>query len=50
MKSGLLPFHGALVKILLQGNKEATILMMGDTGAGKSETLSIQSIRRKIYP
>jgi hypothetical protein len=39
MKSGLLPFHGALVKILLQGNKEATILMMGDTGAGKSETL-----------
>jgi hypothetical protein len=39
MKSGNMPFHGALVKILLQGNKEATILMMGDTGAGKSETL-----------
>ncbi len=39
MKSGNLPFHGAMVKILLQGNKEATILMMGDTGAGKSETL-----------
>jgi hypothetical protein len=34
-----MPFHGAMVKILLQGNKEATILMMGDTGAGKSETL-----------
>jgi hypothetical protein len=28
-----------MVKILLQGDKEATILMMGDTGAGKSETL-----------
>jgi energy-coupling factor transporter ATP-binding protein EcfA2 len=28
-----------MVKIMLQGNKEATILMMGDTGAGKSETL-----------
>jgi hypothetical protein len=28
-----------MVKILLQGNKEATILLMGDTGAGKSETL-----------
>ncbi|MGE5418730.1 MAG: phosphoenolpyruvate carboxykinase [Chloroflexota bacterium] len=39
MQSGKLPFHGAMVKILLQGNKEATILMMGDTGAGKSETL-----------
>jgi hypothetical protein len=39
MKSRNMPFHGAMVKILLQGNKEATILMMGDTGAGKSETL-----------
>jgi hypothetical protein len=39
MKNGNMPFHGAMVKILLQGNKEATILMMGDTGAGKSETL-----------
>ena len=39
MKCGNMPFHGAMVKILLQGNKEATILMMGDTGAGKSETL-----------
>jgi len=39
MKSGKMPFHGAMVKILLQGNREATILMMGDTGAGKSETL-----------
>jgi energy-coupling factor transporter ATP-binding protein EcfA2 len=39
MKSGNMPFHGAMVKILLQGNKEATLLLMGDTGAGKSETL-----------
>ena len=39
MKNGNMPFHGAMVKILLQGDKEATILMMGDTGAGKSETL-----------
>jgi hypothetical protein len=39
MKMDNMPFHGAMVKILLQGNKEATILMMGDTGAGKSETL-----------
>ncbi len=39
MKSGNLPFHGAMVKILLKGKKEATVLMIGDTGAGKSETL-----------
>jgi hypothetical protein len=39
MKTGNMPFHGAMVKILLHGNKQATILMMGDTGAGKSETL-----------
>jgi hypothetical protein len=39
MKAGNMPIHGAMVKILLHGNKEATILMMGDTGAGKSETL-----------
>jgi energy-coupling factor transporter ATP-binding protein EcfA2 len=39
MKAGNMPFHGAMVRILLHGNKKATILMMGDTGAGKSETL-----------
>lgn len=39
MKEGNMPFHGAMVRILLQGDKEATILMIGDTGAGKSETL-----------
>jgi hypothetical protein len=49
MKAGLLPFHGALVKILLQGNKEATILMMGDTGAGKSETLEAFRVLGEKY-
>jgi hypothetical protein len=39
MKAGNMPFHGAMVRILLHGKKEATLLMMGDTGAGKSETL-----------
>ena len=39
MKSGNMPFHGALVKVFLKGDKEATLLMMGDSGAGKSETL-----------
>ncbi len=39
MKQGKLPFHGALVKIALQPDREATTLLIGDTGAGKSETL-----------
>ncbi len=39
MKNGRLPFHGALVRIILKGNKDYTFLFIGDTGAGKSETL-----------
>jgi len=39
MKSGSMPFHGALVQIILKSGKSATLLLIGDTGAGKSETL-----------
>jgi hypothetical protein len=49
MKKGNMPFHGAMVKIMLQGNKEATILMMGDTGAGKSETLEAFRVLAEKY-
>lgn len=49
MKSGRLPFHGAMVKILLQGDKEATVLMVGDTGAGKSETLEAFRVLGEKY-
>lgn len=49
MRSGNMPFHGAMVKILLQGNKEATVLMMGDTGAGKSETLEALRVLGEKY-
>ncbi len=38
MKRGRLPFHGALVKISLN-DRNHTILLIGDSGAGKSETL-----------
>jgi energy-coupling factor transporter ATP-binding protein EcfA2 len=38
MKKGRLPFHGALVKITLQ-NQDHTLLLLGESGAGKSETL-----------
>ena len=49
MKTGRMPFHGAMVKILIQDNKEATILMMGDTGAGKSETLEAFRVLGEKY-
>jgi hypothetical protein len=39
MKNGCLPFHGAMLRILLKGGKSANILIIGDTATGKSETL-----------
>jgi hypothetical protein len=39
IRSGILPFHGSLVEISLQNGKKASVLMIGDSGAGKSETL-----------
>jgi len=39
MKRGRLPFHGAMIRIILKGNKDLNLLFIGDTGAGKSETL-----------
>ncbi|HTP59853.1 MAG TPA: phosphoenolpyruvate carboxykinase, partial [Spirochaetia bacterium] len=43
MKQGRLPFHGALLSIQLKGGRGANVLLMGDTGAGKSE--SIEALR-----
>jgi hypothetical protein len=39
MQAGKMPFHGAMVSLQLKGGKSANILLFGDTGAGKSETL-----------
>lgn len=39
MHSGYLPIHGAMVNILLKNGTEANIVIMGDSGAGKSESL-----------
>ena len=36
MKNGNLLFHEALVRIKLRNRKGSTILIIGDTGAGKS--------------
>ena len=39
MKDGFLPFHGAMVQITLRDRKPFSALILGDTGAGKSESL-----------
>ena len=48
MKIGRLPFHGALFQLKIANNPAKSILVMGDTGAGKSETLeAFRSIASK---
>ncbi|WPC41894.1 phosphoenolpyruvate carboxykinase [Clostridium sp. JS66] len=39
IKRGYLPIHGAMVNIITKNNKEANVVIMGDSGAGKSESL-----------
>lgn len=39
MKQGKMPYHGAMVRIMTKGDRSFTLLIIGDTGTGKSETL-----------
>lgn len=39
MAQGNLPIHGAMVNIALKNGKTSNIVIMGDSGAGKSESL-----------
>lgn len=39
MKKGLMPYHGAMFQIRIREKGAFNFLIMGDTGAGKSETL-----------
>ena len=39
IKRGNLPIHGAMVNIQMKNGKEANVVIMGDSGAGKSESL-----------
>jgi len=39
LEAGRLPFHGAYVRIVLEDGATADVLIVGDTAAGKSETL-----------
>jgi hypothetical protein len=47
ISQGALPIHGSMVKITLKGGKEANIVLMGDSGAGKSE--SIEAFRHLAH-
>ncbi|SHE63812.1 phosphoenolpyruvate carboxykinase [Clostridium fallax] len=39
IKKGMLPIHGAMVNISLKDGKTANAIIVGDSGAGKSESL-----------
>lgn len=39
IEQNCLPIHGAMVNIVLRNGKESNIIIMGDSGAGKSESL-----------
>ena len=39
MRRGRLPFHGAMCRIELKSGEAATVVIVGDSAAGKSETL-----------
>ena len=43
MKDGYMPFHGAMVQITMRNKKPFSVVIMGDSGAGKSE--SIEALR-----
>ncbi len=39
INDGKLPLHGAMVELTLKSGKQSNIVVIGDSGAGKSETL-----------
>lgn len=39
IKHGQLPIHGAMVNVIMKDDKERNIVIIGDSGAGKSESL-----------
>lgn len=49
MKRGRMPYHGAMVRIELKGGASANVLLMGDTAAGKSESLEAFRILGEEY-
>jgi|TARA_B100000315_G_scaffold89412_1_gene82137 hypothetical protein len=49
MKRDRLPIHGAMVKVSLNSGKSANVIILGDTGAGKSESLEAFRVLGEKY-
>ncbi len=49
MKQGRLPIHGAMIKIVLKSGKTAHVVLVGDTGTGKSESLEAFRLLADAY-
>ncbi len=49
IKRGRFPVHGAMVKIEMKNGNSANVLLWGDTGAGKSETLEAIRVLGEEY-
>ncbi|MBS3136687.1 phosphoenolpyruvate carboxykinase [Candidatus Woesearchaeota archaeon] len=49
MKRGRMPVHGAMVKISLKNGKSANVVIMGDSGVGKSESMEAFRVLAKDY-
>lgn len=49
MKRGRLPIHGAMVKVSLKNGKSANVIILGDTGTGKSESLEAFRVLGEKY-
>ncbi|MCF0108516.1 MAG: hypothetical protein HUJ57_00175 [Erysipelotrichaceae bacterium] len=47
MEKGWLPIHGAMVKFYLKDGTQKSLMFMGDSGAGKSETIEALSVISK---
>lgn len=49
MKRGYLPIHGAMINLYLKDGSQKNIMFMGDSGAGKSETIEALTSLAKDY-
>ena len=49
MKKSYLPIHGAGVNVVLQNGKTANVVILGDSGAGKSESIEAFRTLAKDY-
>ncbi len=49
LKRGFLPIHGAMVQIVLKDGDKANVVIVGDSGAGKSESIEAFRALAKDY-